>query len=339
MPDGVLVLDPRGRVESLNPAAERLFGLKRDEVAGKLYLDVFGDFRAVLNIIDRIFDDPNAAPSYETYIFGVNPEPIPAFFTWSVLSDDKNRNQGIVINIQDLSDVKRLERQSRRNQRLASLGTMAAGVAHEVRNPLGCIRGASQLLLRETQADERVSEFLGIIIKEVDRLDRTVKQLLTFARPSKADMAPANIVSIIEGTLELLKPELAKGNFQLIKKMPAARPLIRADSGQLTQVFLNLFLNALQAMRNEGTLTISVKDDRSFPNTAKAVVVEIKDTGCGMSADVVEQLFTPFFTTRDEGAGLGLALSHRIVQEHGGAIDVLSREGQGTTFIVSFRTI
>jgi len=170
MPDGVLVLDPRGRVQSLNPAAERILGLKREEVADKLYLDVFAKFRTIMNIIDRIYDDPNAAPSFEAYIFDAAPEPMPVAITWSVLNDE-GRVQGIVVNIQDLTEVKRLERQSRRNQRLAALGTMAAGVAHEVRNPLGCIRGASQLLKREIE-QKRVGDYLDVIIKEVDQIGR-----------------------------------------------------------------------------------------------------------------------------------------------------------------------
>ncbi|RJP17084.1 MAG: GAF domain-containing protein [Candidatus Abyssobacteria bacterium SURF_5] len=340
MPEGVLVLDPRGLVQALNPAAEQIFGLKRESVAGKLYLDVFNRFQNVLNIIERIYDDPGAAPSFETQIFGVAPDPVPVLFTWSIVCDEANAIQAIVVNVQDLTDVKRLERQSRRNQRLASLGTMAAGVAHEIRNPLGCIRGASQLLLREIQDDRRVRDFLDVIIKEVDRLDRTVKQLLDFARPSKTEMVPTNIIPVMERALELVKPDIERGGFQIIKKFPPSVPLIRADGGQLTQVFLNLFLNALQAMPGGGTLSITVTVDAQSPGSNRnVVVVDISDTGCGMSAAALEQLFTPFFTTREEGTGLGLALSHRIIEEHRATIDVMSREGIGTTFSISFRSI
>ncbi len=340
MPDGVIVLDPRGRVQSLNPAAERILGMKREAVTDKLYLDVFAGYRTIMNIVDRIFDDPNAAASFETHIFGSAPEPMPVAITWSVLSDEEHRNRGIVVNIQDLTEVKRLERQSRRNQRLASLGTMAAGVAHEIRNPLGCIRGTSQLLKREMKEEKRVDDFLNIIIKEVDRLDRTVRQLLDFARPSKGEMTPTNAVSVIEGALELLRPEIEKGDVRIVKHLAQPVRMIKADSAQLTQVFLNLCLNALHAMSGKGTLTVTVREEElpSGPEE-RAIIIEVNDTGCGMSPLVLEQLFTPFFTTREEGTGLGLALSHRIIEEHNGTIDVVSREGQGTTFIVSFRSI
>jgi PAS domain S-box-containing protein len=340
MPNGVLVLDPKGLVQALNPAAERIFGFQREEVTGKIFLDVFGRFRNVMNIIDQIYDDPNAAPSYETFIFGVAPKPVPVAFTWSVLSDENDQTQGIVVNVQDLTEIKRLEQQSRRNQRLASLGTMAAGIAHEIRNPLGCIRGASQLLAREIPGEKRLKDYLDVIVKEVDRLDRTVKQLLDFARPSKTEMVKTDIVSVIEEALRLLSANPMKANYNVIKKLPPSILNIKADGAHLTQVFLNLFLNALEAMPDGGTLTVTVREERVFPEAAtRGVTVEISDTGCGMSPQVLEQLFTPFFTTREEGTGLGLALSHRIIQEHGGTIDVTSQEGRGTTFVLSFRKV
>jgi PAS domain S-box-containing protein len=340
MPNGVIVLDPKGLVQTLNPAAERIFGFQRQEVTGRIFLDVFSKFRNVMNIIDRIYDDPNAAPSYETFIFGAASKPVPVAFTWSVLSDENGQTQGIVVNVQDLTEIKRLEQQSRRNQRLASLGTMAAGITHEIRNPLGCIRGASQLLAREITGEKRLKDYLEVIVKEVDRLDRTVKQLLDFARPSKTEMVKTDIVAVIEEALRLLSANPVKTNYDIIKKLPPSALNIKADPSHLTQVFMNLLLNAIEAMPDGGTLTIAVRDEATLPEAvAQEVTIEITDTGCGMSPQVLEQLFTPFFTTREEGTGLGLALSHRIIQEHGGTIDVNSQEGQGTTFVLSFRRV
>jgi len=338
MPDGVLVLGPTGLVLTLNPSAERIFGFQRGEVTGKFYLDVFAKHRPFLNIIERIYDDPRAAASFESHVFGVTSGPIPVAITWSVLGDDRGGTQAIVVNVQDITEVKRLERQWRRSRRLAELGTMAAGVAHEIRNPLGGIRGASQLLMREVREDKDFKDFLDVIVREVDRLDRTVEQLLGFARPVKADVAATNISEVVERALELVKPDIDRTGIHLVKRFPSTIRQINADAAQLTQVFLNLLLNGVQAMPDGGTLTVTVREDAGFTEEMPFVVVEINDSGCGMAPEVLEQLFTPFFTTRESGTGLGLAISHRIVQEHGGAIDVISSEGQGTTFIVSFRS-
>jgi two-component system nitrogen regulation sensor histidine kinase GlnL len=337
MPNGVLVLGPTGLVLAMNPAAERIFAFGRGSASGRHYIDVFADHRGVLNIIERIYDDPDASASFEAHIFGPSPEPMPVAITWSVLGEEPAGTQPIVVNVQDLTEVKRFERQLRRNQRLAALGTMAAGVAHEIRNPLGGIRGASQLLARNMNKDEGLKDFLNIIVREVDRLDRTVEQLLDFARPAKADMAPTSVGEPVERALALLKPEIEKSGVRVAKKVLSETRKINADAAQLTQLFLNLFLNSLQAMPDGGALTVTIREEASFIDAdASFVVVEINDTGCGMPPQVVEQMFTPFFTTRESGTGLGLAISHRIVEEHEGAIDVVSEEGKGTTFIVSF---
>jgi two-component system nitrogen regulation sensor histidine kinase GlnL len=337
MANGVVVLDDRGLVTTLNPAAEHMFQLRREDVVSKHFLDVFAQHRGMLNIIDRVYDDPAAAPSFEAHVFGAGPEPTPIAVTWSQLGPDASGRRAIVLNAQDLTEVKRLERQSRRNHRLAALGTMAAGVAHEIRNPLGGIRGASQLLARKVKDKRELKDFLDVIVREVDRLDRTVAQLLDFARPAKADVAPTDIGEIIERALDLLKSDIKKSGVKVRKKLEAGLRPISGDAAQLTQVFLNLFLNAVQAMPEGGALKINARENAGFGRgQVPAVVVEINDTGCGMSQQTLEHLFMPFFTTRETGTGLGLAISHRIVEEHGGAIDVVSEEGKGSTFIVSF---
>ena len=335
MPDGVLVLGPTALVVTINPAAERIFGFSRAEVSGKHYIDVFADHRGVMNILDRIYDDPNAGSSFETQIFRSDSKPVPVAITWSMLGSREAENQALVVNVQDLTEIKRLERQSRRSQRLAALGTMAAGVAHEIRNPLGGIRGASQLLAREMKDNERLKDFPDVIVREVDRLDQTVEQLLDLARPVTVALAPTSIGEVVERALALVELEAEKNAVSLVKKVSPQLKPIDADAGQLTQVFLNLFINALQAMPNGGTLTVEAREETG-PAGASSTVVEVNDSGCGMKHHVLEHLFMPFFTTRESGTGLGLAVSHKIVEEHGGTIDVVSEEGTGSSFVVSF---
>ncbi len=340
MPDGVLVLGPTGLVETMNPAAENMLGLSRSEVSGKHFIDAFSEHRAVRNIIEQIYDDPNALSTYETDIPSTASEPLPASITWSLVTHETESGPTIILNINDLTEVKRIERQLRRSQRLAALGTMAAGVAHEIRNPLGSIRGASQLLAREMEQNKKLQEFVEVIIQEVDRLDRTVEQLLGFARPMKADMMPLPLEEPIERVLMMLTPEIEKRNIHVHKDIPSSLRKIKADQSQLTQLFFNLFLNALQAMPEGGELSITAHEEpRAGDAHASSVILRIRDTGQGMSQDVLEHLFMPFYTGREEGTGLGLAIAHRIIEEHGGSIDVMSEVGKGTTFTLSFKAI
>ena len=263
---------------------------------------------------------------------------MPVAITWSLLTNEPDGSKAIVFNIQDLTEVKRIERQLRRSQRLAALGTMAAGIAHEIRNPLGGIRGASQLLAREMNENEKLKDFLDVIVREVDRLDQTVEQLLDLARPMKADTTPIKAEEIIDRSLAVLKAEIDTREICIRKSIPSQLRQIQADEDQLTQVFLNLFLNALQAMSKGGTLEIAAREDTGSAGTGTpSVVIEISDTGHGMSRQTLEHLFMPFYTDRENGTGLGLAITHKIVEEHGGTIDVVSEEGKGTTFTLSFQ--
>ena len=336
MPDGVLVLGPTALVLTVNEAAQRTFGFDHTEVAGKHYIDVFADHHGVRDILDRIYDDPNASNAFETHVTRPGAEPMPVAITWSILSDEVDRNQTIVVNVHDLTEVKRMERQWRRNQRLAALGTMAAGVAHEIRNPLGGIRGASQLLARETTGNKKFTDFLDVIVREVDRLDGTVEQLLDLARPMKSDMTAVEIEEVIERALAVLKAQLEEVGISVTRNIPSPLRRVSADAAQLTQVFLNLFLNALQAMPEGGTLGIAIREDAGAAESElPRVIVRISDTGHGMSRQTLEHLFMPFYTNREKGSGLGLAVSHKIIEEHGGAIDVVSHEDRGAVFTIS----
>ncbi len=335
MPDGVLVLGPTALLQTVNEAAERIFGFTRGEVTGRHYIDVFDDHKGVRDALDRIYDDPTAASTFETNISRPEAEPVPVAITWSILTSEPDGTRTIVINVHDLTDVKRIERQWRRSQRLAALGTMAAGVAHEVRNPLAGIRGASQLLARES--DEKTREYLDVIVREVDRLDRTVEQLLDLARPMNTERSATDIEEVVDRALAVVNSQLEETGIRVEKNIPSPPGRVNADAGQLAQVFLNLFLNALQAMPAGGTLTVTIHEETAAGSTA--AVVEVRDTGQGMSQQTLEYLFMPFYTNREKGSGLGLAISHRIIEEHGGAIDVKSEEGRGATFIVSVPTI
>ncbi|HMF40965.1 MAG TPA: ATP-binding protein, partial [Polyangia bacterium] len=224
--------------------------------------------------------------------------------------------------------------------RLAALGQMAAGLAHEIRNPLGSIKGAAQYLQPGQSAAnsrEGTREFLDIIIEEVNRLNKIVSQFLDYARPYRGEQRQLEVADVLKKTLALVAKEAADhGKVEIITDFADRMPLVRADAEQLLQVFLNLSLNALQAMPNGGKLWISTTLRRSTRRGAAAAFLEVRfrDGGVGIPAGDLKNLFIPFFTTKEKGTGLGLPISQRIIENHGGTIEVRSQPGEGATFTV-----
>ncbi len=222
-------------------------------------------------------------------------------------------------------------------ERLAALGEMSAGLAHEIRNPLGAMKGAVQVL-RPSAAnpamDEQTREFLDIILEEVDRLNRVVTQFLTYSRPFKGEMAPVNLSAIIAATLRLV-PEASRSRVT-VEDPPDDLPGVRGDADALRQVLLNLVLNALDAIADtdEGTISISLGVRRRGLLRADAVALDVCDNGPGLSAQTMTNLFVPFHTTKSGGTGLGLPISQRIVQNHHGAIEVGRSGDEGARFTV-----
>jgi two-component system sensor histidine kinase HydH len=234
-----------------------------------------------------------------------------------------------------LQNSKLYERMKERD-RLAALGEMAAGLAHEIRNPLGAIKGAAQLLVPAPGAADvsgpESREFLGVIVEEVNRLNKVVSQFLDYARPYRGELEPLDVNDVIKKTAQLLQ---ADAKVELSLALDEGLPRVRADAEQLRQVFLNLAINAIQAMPDGGKLTIS-SALRKARRGEKAQMVEVRfrDTGMGIPPGELKNLFIPFFTTKEKGTGLGLPISQRIVENHGGAIEVRSRLGVGSTFTV-----
>ena len=231
-------------------------------------------------------------------------------------------------------------RHMQERDRLAVLGQMAAGLAHEIKNPLGAIKGAAQLLGDARSADHlgpSEREFLGIILEEVERLDRVVGSVLDYARPSKGDLGSVDANVVVRGTLKLLSSDRAEVSSARTELDPEL-PRVRADAEQLRQVLINLIRNAAQAMASNGTVYVSTRtrQDRQALGRDPSTWVEIsvRDEGPGIAPHVMKNLFVPFVTTKDRGTGLGLAISQRVVAEMGGRIDVTSRTGMGSTFTV-----
>ncbi|HTP05588.1 MAG TPA: ATP-binding protein [Nitrospirota bacterium] len=220
------------------------------------------------------------------------------------------------------------EEQLRRADRLSALGELSAGMAHEIRNPLGSIKGAVEILKDDYQPDEAKYEFIQILQKETDRLNHIVQEFLGFARPKQPEFQYSDLNEAVESVLTLTAQEAKKAGVKVEKKLDPSIGRRSLDAGLLKQAFLNLILNAIQAMPSGGVLTVEsgLRED--------AVVVKITDTGIGISDENRKKLFSPFFTTKKYGTGLGLAITYRIVQNHRGTVDVKSEQGKGTEFTV-----
>jgi PAS domain S-box-containing protein len=249
---------------------------------------------------------------------------------------------GALMVLTDVTALKRLELQIRRSDRLASLGTLSAGMAHEIKNPLVSIKTFAQLLPERYQDSDFRETFSNLIGHEIDRIDSLVNQLLRFARPAKPQLEPMHVHQILDKSLLLVGHRLYQKDIKLTRSWDANVDTIRADGAQLEQVFLNFFLNAMDAMKNGGELNISTQIRRDAelvspvnqPNgeTHEILRITIRDSGEGIRAEDIPHVFDPFFTTKDYGTGLGLSVVHGIIQEHGGQIEVESELRKGTAF-------
>jgi two-component system nitrogen regulation sensor histidine kinase GlnL len=339
MREGVIAVDTAGRVTVANDAARHLLGrVAQGQHISDLPAEIADLLRTTLEREQPVND-------FETAISGRDGELIPLIVSGSCLRTEDGKTTGAVALLYDLSLIKRLERNVQRADRLSSIGTLAAGMAHEIKNPLVSIKTFTQLLADRYKDPEFRATFEEVVPHEVERIDTIVSRLLDFARPRPVSYTQVNLRRTIEEVLALLENQLRKG-FVTVKFDWPDRPIyVNADDQQLHQVFLNLFLNAFDAMKTggEGTLSIRARPSYLFQRRKgvsslierKCVRITVTDTGCGIPAEKLPEVFTPFFTTKDEGCGLGLAVVHGIIEEHGGEIDVASVVGEGTTFTVS----
>jgi two-component system sensor histidine kinase HydH len=266
------------------------------------------------------------------------------------------RPHWVVLTVRDLTQMRRLQQELRRNERLATLGQLSAGVAHEIRNPLAGIGTSAQVLLRRFEPRDDRARFVRVILDEVERLDRIVTSLLQYARPRTPELQRVPIRPCIEKVIELTRDAVAQAGIEVSVGVPPKLPPLYLDPDLATQVLLNVTLNAIQAMPTGGSLRYEVRAlrrraaprgpgrrqsdrelraERSRPWRIDQQV-RVIDTGAGIPRGALAKLFDPFFSTRPRGTGLGLSISQTIMQEHGGTIAVASREGRGTTVLLNF---
>jgi two-component system sensor histidine kinase PilS (NtrC family) len=323
---GVVTTDLAGRIYTFNAAAEEITGYTEEAIRGEDASVLFGNLKDQIALTLRSLESGETSPRFEASCNTAEGMRVRLGFSISPLSTESGETTGMVITFQDLTQVRTLEETSRRQDRLAAIGRMAASIAHEIRNPLAAMRGSIQMLRSEVDNNSSQAELMEIILRESDRLNRIITDFLSYARPRSLTQARVDVGDLLHQTFALLRhsPEIGP-NQTVTEELPNAPVFAEADEGQLKQVFWNLARNALQAMPQGGTLRAKLDT-----NSDHRLRIAFSDTGRGMSPDQVEHLFEPFSSTTG-GTGLGLSIVYQIIRDHGGTINVLSREGQGTT--------
>jgi two-component system nitrogen regulation sensor histidine kinase GlnL len=341
--DGVVLTDAANRISFFNQAAEVLTELPASHALGRPYADVFIRSPWLVEMIKKSEPPEPTGSRGEGDLARPRGRRVPVNLTVSPLQDRYDNFLGTILLLRDLSHRKELEEDLKRADRMAVLGTLAAGLAHEIKNPLAGIKGAAQLITRKLKQDDALRLHATNIVHEVNRVDVLIDQLLDLSRPVKMNFEEVNIHEILDQVLLLEKEDAAGQNVEIRKNFDPSLPAVRGDRARLAQVFLNLIKNSFQAMNGNGALTITTRIETDFHVREEGrergtfIRVEIEDNGPGISEKDLPHIFSPFFTTKSSGTGLGLAICYHIVNEHAGLIRVDSREGAGACFKVSLR--
>ena len=325
MADGLISVNRERKIVTLNRKAAEFFGAKEEDLKSKEISMVLG-----IDIDNLLKKQGGMLRDWELKVSSQYGAQIPLSLSAAPLKDENDKEMGSVLLLRDLREIRDLQERVRRSERLASLGRLAAGVAHEIRNPLSSIRGFAQFFQNRFKGQEKEQEYASVMVREVDRLNRVITELLDFARPKEPHRELHSAGEILEQTLKVLESELAKKNIAVEKKLEASLPRILVDRDQLSQALLNLLLNALESMEGAGKIRISMES-----GGAEVLAISISDTGRGIPKEDLERVFEPFFSTKRKGTGLGLAIVHQIVESHKGEIKVESRAGEGTTFRIT----
>lgn len=334
---GLILVDTRDQITYYNRAAEKILGYPRKEVVGKP-LTIFSLREKKQTIPTPFTNDDEMDSRREGIILRKDKVEIPIGFNITNHLNSRGGRIGKIISFRDMTNVLKLQEEMIRMDRLVSLGELSSGIAHEIRNPLAGIKTTAQALGEEMGHDDPKREYLNRITKEIDRLNGLLKTFFSFAKPQKLNPVVCNIRDIVNEIIPLLIKDIANRGINFTEEYARDLPKVRVDFNQMHQVFLNLFLNAIQGMPNGGELKIKTEPIAlpSLVHPGKDYVrISISDTGRGIPARDINKIFDPFFTTRPKGIGLGLSITYQIIKKHGGSVKVESKVDKGTTFILT----
>lgn len=322
--DGVIAIDRQGDVTTMNPAAEQITGYRLHELVGQPYATLFANTPFTSPVLDTL--EHGTEHVAQEISFPGRERTIEISVTTSRIHNAHGELIGALVIFSDLTARKETQRRLAQTERLATLGELMAGVAHEVRNPLTAIRGYVQIIRQQTSLPEH-QEYLSVVLNEIDSINKVIQQLLDFSRPRQSQWQQVRLNALIEETLILVQTAGIQARIGFTTKLDASLTAIVADRELLKQVILNILINAVQAISARGEIRI-----RTWPYSATQQAVMIEDNGSGIDLSLQKKIFDPFFTTKASGTGLGLALSQRIINAHQGDIHVVSMPGCGATF-------
>ena len=331
MDNAVISVDNKGKIKTFNRKSEEIFNKKKEEVLNKdcqevLNLNILGEsiFKKSLlekkNISQEIILEEKGL---KKKILDLNS---------SFLTDESGGITGVVAVIRDVTEIKDLNEEIARHKRLAALGKLSSGIAHEIRNPLSSIRGLAQFVYNSFSKTDERKEDLNTIIQEVDRLNKLVVQVLDFAKLKKPNLTRFSLNDLIRKIAELLKLEIKDKQIKFSLELSPDISQIQADEDQVRQILMNVIINAIQAIPKEGE--VKIKTEKALLGGESAVKLIIKDSGIGITEKDFNQIFDPFFSTKDQGSGLGLSIVYKLIETHQGEIKVESKEGKGTKFVI-----
>jgi PAS domain S-box-containing protein len=333
---GILIARINDAITYVNRAGERMLGYSKNELIGKPFATL--GLREKEGAFRTLLDNPEDLDTRkEGWMRRKDGLEFPVGFTINNHLNIQGEIIGKIAIFRDLTNIYKIQEEILRMDRLVSLGKLSSGIAHEIRNPLAGIKTTSQALSEEMAEDDPRREYLTRITKEIDRLNDLLKTFFSFAKPQNLNLTDCHIKDIINEILPFLIKEIADKGIRFVETYHPQLPKIKVDKNQMHQVFLNLFLNAIQAMPQGGELKIDVGPFHSNPGDGRKqsfIKTVISDTGQGIPAHLVHKIFDPFFTTKPRGIGLGLSIAYQIVNKHGGTISVDSRWEKGTSFII-----
>ncbi len=337
--NGVVAITRDGRVAVMNAIAYRVLGIKpRASDIGRPVAEVLKDVPDVLRVMAGAFVVSHLANRAELRLKKTGKV---IGYTLSLVKDPRGRDVGATLFFKDLTRVEQLEERERLRDRLAALGEMAAAIAHEVKNPLAGIEVMAGILKRQLPESQDAQNILADIIKEAKMANVIVQEVLAFVRPIRLELENVSLADVISDAIAMADGHDRRGGARVTVEVPESLRPIQGDPLQLRQIFTNLLINAYEAMNGTGDVSITAVavegDEETGPDhgTGPTVVVTVTDNGPGIPIDVMDRIFSPFFTTKPQGSGLGLAIVRKIVDAHDGRIDVSERPGGGTVFRVT----
>ena len=340
---GLITIDPQGDITFANRSAAQLLGLSVAELPGRSLLPFFANAAHAEKVMTVCLRAGRSLNDLETRFHHASGRQIVIGINASYFNDDRNRVEGTVLILRDLTDVHQMRSRMERMERLALLGELSAGIAHEIRNPLGGIKAGIQVMQEQGEDPELRDALMGRVVKEVDKANALLKEFFKFARPMPPSPAFHELEPMIEHVHALLAPRFRQQGVQFRRALARRLPRVFVDEAQLEQVLMNLFLNALDVLPDGGVLEVSARRVPPGSNgEGPAVEVRVADDGPGIPEDHLGRVFNPFFTTKPGGVGLGLSICSRLIDEQGGKLDVDSVPGDGACFrmlLPAFRTI